>query len=216
MVVGILQAEYSSPNSVLRSISRLVLESGSSPSSAKTKRAFQRLVSGFTRARFRGDRLRFLTLTTAVGGSVELMRRHFQTLRKRIEHHFHFKAEYWSIRTNEGNGVLHLVFKGRYVPQWWLSQVWLAIHGAGIVDIRVLKDSPRRLANYLVSQYLGHQSFERMSWSWGWVFRGFCGVWASRFSHWYKVDPSACLKAWNRLICRFSVPLPFVQGKLGG
>jgi hypothetical protein len=79
-----------------------------------------------------------------------------------------------------------------------------------------VRGSVRRIANYVISQYLTGQSFERMSWSWGWVFRGFCGLWSTRFSSWYKVNPSACLKAWNRLICHFSVSVPFVQGKLGG
>jgi len=206
----------SSPESVLRSISGSILESGSVSLSAKRKRAFHRLVSGFTRARSRGDRLRFLTLTTAVGGSELRLRRHFQLLRRRIERKFHFKAEYWGLRTNEGNGVLHLIFKGGFIPQWWLSEAWFSIHGASIVDIRVLRGSSRRLANYLVANYLCKQSFERMSWSWGWVFRGFCGVWRSRFASWYKVDRVSCLSAWNRLISTFSSQLSVRYGSLFG
>jgi len=215
--VGILEnSQISSPDSVLRSISRLVLESGRSELSAKRKRGFHRLVSGFTRAHYRGDRLRFMTLTSAVGGSVRVIRRHLQVLRKRIHREFGFLIQYWSIATNEGNGVLHIVFKGGFIPQSWLSSAWSAIHGARIVDIRVLRGSSRRLASYLVANYLCKQSFERMSWSWGWVFRGFCGVWASHFSSWYKVNSKACLRAWNKLICQFSESVPFVQGKLGG
>lgn len=185
--------------------------------SIKQRRSLQRLISGFTRAHARGDRLRFLTLTSAPGGSVVLLRRHFQVLRKRIEHAFGFLPQYWSLRTNEGYGVLHIVFKGGFIPQSWLSDAWRSIHGASIVDIRVLRGSPRRLASYLVANYLCRQSFERMSWSWSWVFRGFCGVWRSRFSSWYKSAPGACLRAWNRLICSFPGPsVPFVQGRLGG
>jgi len=191
--------------------------------SGKKKRAFHRLVSGFTRARFRGDRLRFMTLTSAVGGSFGRLSRDLQVLRKRISRARYdrdgfsgFLPQYWKINTNEGNGVLHVVFKGGFIPQRWLSDAWFAIHGAWIVDIRVLRGSPRKLANYLVGNYLCKQSFERMSWSWGWVFRGFCGLWAARFSSWYKTSPVACLKAWNKLVCHFSVPVPFVQGRLGG
>lgn len=211
-----LKGDISSPESILRLFSRSILESGDSELSPKRKRAFHRLVSGFTRARYRGDRLRFMTLSTAVGGSFRRLRRDLQVLRKRISREFGFLIQYWSIATNEGNGVLHIVFKGGFIPQNWLSNAWRAIHGAPIVDIRKLWGSPRRLANYLVSRYLCKQSFERMSWSWGWVFRGFCGIWASRFSSWYGVDRAACLKAWNLFICRFSVPVPFVQGRLGG
>jgi hypothetical protein len=207
----------SSPESVLASVERVILDSRpSSGFSAKQKRAFHRLVSGFTRARFRGDRLRFLTLTSAVGADFHRLRRHFQLLRRRIERTFHFKAQYWSIRTNEGNGVLHIVFKGGFVPQSWISEAWSVIHGARIVDIRALRGSPRRLANYLVANYLSRQSFERLSWSWGWVFRGFCGRWSRDFSSWYRRDSVACLKAWNRLVCRFSESVPFVEGRLGG
>jgi hypothetical protein len=201
----------------LQSVARAVLDSGRfSELSGKRKRAFHRLVSGFTRARYRGDRLRFMTLTTSVGGSFRILRRDFQVLRKRISREFGFLVQYWSLRTNEGNGVLHLVFKGGFIPQRWLSDAWFSIHGARIVDIRALRGSSRRLASYLVANYLCRQSFERMSWSWSWVFRGFCGVWASRFSSWYKVNSRACLAAWNKLICSFSVGVPFVQGRLGG
>jgi hypothetical protein len=211
-----LTAEFSSPESVVASIRGIILQYGRVGLSGKMKRAFHRLVSGFTRARYRGDRLRFMTLTSVPGGSLCGLARDFQVLRKRISREFRFLIEYWMIRTNEGHGVLHVVFKGGFVPQDWLSRAWLSIHGAKIVDIRVLRGKPSRLANYLVGNYLCKQSFERMSWSWRWVFRGFCGLWASRFSSWYKVDSVACLQAWNRLICRFSWPVPFVQGKLGG
>ena len=215
--MGFLKAEFSSPDSVLRSISRSLLESSRSKLSGKKKRAFHRLVSGFTRARFRGDRLRFMTLTSALGSRVGRLSRDFQVLRKRVEHAFGWIPQYWKINTNEGNGVMHIVFKGGFIPHAWLSDAWSAIHGARIVDIRALKGSPRKLANYLVGNYLCKQSFERMSWSWNWVFRGFCGLWSSRFSSWYKVDRVACLKAWNLLITRIAAPSSrFSQASLRG
>ena len=207
---------YSSPDVIVSNLASILKSDSVSPITAKKKRAFHRLLSGFTRARYRGDRLRFMTLTSIVGASPERMRRYFQVLRKRVEHRFHFKIEYWSIRTNEGNGVLHFVFKGRYIPQAWLSDAWASITGASIVDIRALKNHPRKLANYLVSNYLCKQTFERISWSWGWVFRGFCGVWKGRFASWYKVDRPACLLAWDKLVCTASSPArPFHYGSLG-
>jgi len=188
--------------------------------SRKKKRAFHRLVSGFTRAHARGDRLRFMTLTTAVdssgGWSFRLLRRHFQTLRKRIKRHFHFEVKYWSIRTNEGNGVLHIVFKGGFIPQKWLSDAWNSIHGAKIVDIRALKGSPKKLASYLIANYLCKQSYERLSWSWSWVFRGFVGLWHRYFSSWYRSDAAACLLAWNRFVSRYEVPKTARFGSLLG
>lgn len=212
-------ARFPSPYSVVDGVfvfSRSVLNSASFGLSGKQKRSFHRLVSGFTRAHSRGDRLRFLTLTTAVGGSVRLLRRHFQVLRKRIEHEFRFLPQYWSLRTNEGNGVLHIVFKGGFIPHSWLSVAWRSIHGASIVDIRALRGSPRHLASYLVANYLCKQSFERMSWSWSWVFRGFCGLWRSRFASWYRSDSVSCLRAWDRLVSTYSVPVSVVYGSLFG
>lgn len=207
----------SSPESVLRSISRFVL--GSDPSfglSVKRRRAFHRLLSGLTRAHARGDALRFLTLTSAPGGSIRDLRRHFQVLRKRVEHEFGFLPQYWSILTNEGYGVLHIVFKGGFLPQHWLSNAWHSIHGAPIVDIRVLRGPPHRLANYLIVNYLCKQSFERMSWSWGWVFRGFCGVWRSRFASWYRSNRISCIEAWNRLVSTYSPHSVVHYGSLSG
>jgi hypothetical protein len=203
-------------DSVLRSVSQVVLDSGGFSLSAKRKRAFHRLLSGFTRARHRGDRLRFLTLTSVSGSSDLLLRRHAQLLFRRIRRAFGFKPEYWSLRTNEGFGVLHIIFKGGFVPQRWISDVWRSIHGASIVDIRALRGSSRRLANYLVANYLCKQSFERMSWSWGWVFRGFCGVWRSQFASWYRIDRVSCLEAWNRLVSTFSPLLAVRYGSLSG
>jgi len=51
---------------------------------------------------------------------------------------------------------------------------WNEIHGAKIVDIRKVRGE-KRIARYLISNYLVNQTFVRMSWSWGWVFRGFVG-----------------------------------------
>jgi hypothetical protein len=157
-----------------------------------------------------------MTLTTAVGGSMTRLRRDLQVLRKRIEHEFRFLFQYWSLSTNEGNGVLHIVFKGGFIPHSWLSEAWRSIHGAFIVDIRALWGSPRKLTSYLVSSYLCKQSYERMSWSWNWVFRGFCGIWRSRFAPWYRVDRVSCLAAWNQLISTFTPSLAVVYGSLSG
>jgi hypothetical protein len=158
-----------------------------------------------------------MTLTTAVGGDLRRLSRDFQVLRKRIEHRFRKRLEYWKINTNEGNGVMHIVFKGLFIPQAWLSDAWRSIHGAKIVDIRALKNSSsKKLANYLVGNYLCKQSFERMSWSWNWVYRGFCSTWKRIYSSWYRSNPLACLKAWDLHVSIYSVPLPVVYGSLSG
>jgi hypothetical protein len=205
-----------SPESVVGSIANILLHDSGLNEKRKKARAYHRLLSGFTRARYHGQPLRFMTLTTATGGSQEKLTRHFQTLRKRIKRAFGFKAEYWKINTSEGNGVLHIVYKGGFIPQSWLSNAWRQIHGAFIADIHLLKGKDKRIVNYLVSQYLCKQPFERMSWSWNWVFRGFCGVWKRQFSFWYMDNRIKCLKAWNKLICSHPSYLPGVQLSFGG
>jgi hypothetical protein len=57
-----------------------------------------------------------------------------------------------------------------------LSQNCNEIHGARIVDIREVKGE-KRIVQYLVSNCLVNQSFVRMSWFSGWVFKGFIGFW---------------------------------------
>jgi hypothetical protein len=146
--------------------------------SKKQKRAFHRILSGFHRADGRKMRIRFMTLTTADYNRYSRLTADFQVLRKRILRKFGSKIEYFKIRTNEGFGVIHALFVGRFVPQKWLSQNWFEIHGAKIVDIRGCSGKSKRLTNYLVKAfYSAKQTFERMSWSWGWVFKGFVGYW---------------------------------------
>jgi hypothetical protein len=45
----------------------------------------------------------------------------FKALKMRIYRKFHFNMKYWKIQTNEGNGVLNIVYRGKFVPQKWLS-----------------------------------------------------------------------------------------------
>ena len=141
--------------------------------SFKQKRAYHRALSGLYRARALGKTVRLMTLTSSPNSKYREINPHFQVLRKRIERRF-AKIEYIKFRTNEGYGVLHVVFVGPFIPQRWLSRNWEDIHGAKIVDIRKVKGE-KRLARYLISNYLVSQTFVRMNWSWGWVFRGFIG-----------------------------------------
>jgi hypothetical protein len=109
--------------------------------------------------------------------------------------------KYWKIRTNEGNGVLHIVFRGKYIPQKWLSEQWADIHRSPIVDIRSLYETRKGLTGivfYLVGNYLAKQSFERMSWGYGWVFPAFVGSWKRIIE---KYGFKCALYLWNRLLC---------------
>jgi len=170
--------------------------------SKKQKRCFHRVKSGFKRAKTEGKPIRFLTLTSKKGVPQKKLNDDFQILKKRIirmtplklvkldfiranEAHIYFPSkpigeifefEYCKVETSEGGGVLHILFKGDYIPRQWISDQWNEIHnGSWHVDIRLCKDYH---ASYVVNQYLSGQNvFERYSWSWGWVYKGFVKQW---------------------------------------
>ena len=108
--------------------------------------------------------------------------------------------KYWKIRTNEGNGVLHIVFRGKYIYQKWLSSSWAEIHNSPIVDIRSLYETRKGLSGicfYLIGNYLSKQSFERMSWGYSWVFPGFVATW-KRLVETYSYKRG--LELWKKLL----------------
>jgi hypothetical protein len=165
----------------------------------KQRRAFHRCISGLLRAKGRLERIRFMTLTSSPQSDKEKLNYHFNLLVKRIEYTFGFKMQYWKVKTNEGYGVLHVLFrviddklprkrkKGMllsrrrrgFVPHSWLSKTWEKIHGAKIVEIHELKGkkSERDIAYYVVGNYVSKQPAERMSYSHKWVCVGFAKKW---------------------------------------
>jgi hypothetical protein len=174
--------------------------------SKKQRRAFQRLMSGLTVGKSRRERLRFLTLTSSSESEGRSLNADFRILKMRILRKFHFKMKYWKIRTNEGNGVLHIVIRGKYIPQEWLSEQWADIHKSPIVNIRSLRETRKGLTGivfYLVRNYLSKQSYERMSWGYSWVFPAFVSCWKRLID---KYGFKQALFLWNRLLCsRFVV-----------
>jgi hypothetical protein len=164
----------------------------------KQCRAFQRLMSGLTVGKSRRERLRFMTLTSSPESKNRCLNADFRTLKMRILRKFHFKMKYRKIRTSEGNGVLHIVFRGKYIPQEWLSEQWADIHKSPIVDIRSLHETRKGLTGivfYLIGNYLSKQSFERMSWGYSWVFPAFVRSWKSMIE---KCGFKQALFLWNR------------------
>ena len=167
----------------------------------KQRRAYQRLMSGLTVGKSRHERLRFLTLISSLESAGRNLNADFRALKMRILRKYHFKMKYWKIRTNEGNGVLHIVFRGKYIPQKWLSEQWTEIHKSPIVDIRSLYETRKGLKGivfYLVGNYLAKQSFERVSWGYSWVFPAFVSSWKRLIE---KYGFKRGLELWNRLLC---------------
>jgi len=157
-------------------------------------------MSGLTVGKSRRERLRFMTLTSSPESRGRKLNADFRALKMRIFRKFHFKMKYWKIRTNEGNGVLHIVFRGKYIPQKWLSEQWAVIHKSPIVDVRSLYETRKGLTGivfYLVGSYLSKQSFERMSWGYSWVFPAFVTCWKRLIE---KYGFRQALFLWNRLL----------------
>ena len=124
----------------------------------------------------------FLTLTSSRERGYGFLKRDWIVLLKRC-HEFFGQFDYCMIKTFEGNGVIHLLFHSWGCQSLrldalhsWFSLNWAEIHKAPVVWI-CKTYGEKRLAGYL-TQYLASQKGEtRMSWSWGWVYRGFVHDW---------------------------------------
>ena len=114
-----------------------------------------------------------------------------------------FSFDYFKVETNEGNGVLHILYRGSYLPYSWLSSVWSEIHNSPIVNIKLLNlHDSIKTSCYIVSQYVSFQysSYVRSSQSWDWVFHGFKTLWYGlRQSY-----PKTCFELWDAYLRRLA------------
>lgn len=80
--------------------------------------------------------------------------------------------------TKKGKQHLHVLFRGKYIAQAMLSEMWQEIHKAKVVDIRRAgqKWSNSQMAHEM-AKYMSKDSAMRYSWSWAWVWRGFVKDW---------------------------------------
>ena len=191
----------------------------------KNKRFFHRITSGQTLAKYQRKEIRFFTLTTSDKAKNSDLSRDVSVLIKRIRRK-QPKFQYCKVNTNEGNGVVHVLYKGKYIPQRWLSYNWNKIHNSYIVDIRKC-DNDKSIASYLINQYLSNQkcTYTRMSYSNKWIFKGAVEKWKSILNSvkqrcyynsvqelWYykrkiisfKEILETALQRWNNLLYRLS------------
>lgn len=140
--------------------------------SAKPQRIFHRITSGQKLARYQHKKIRFLTLTTSNQAKTKDLSRDIDVLIKRIRRK-QPNFQYIKLNTNEGNGVIHLIYKGKYITKKWLVWNWNDIHASYIVDIQNC-DNDKNIASYLLSHYLSSQkcSYTYMSYSKKWLFPG--------------------------------------------
>jgi hypothetical protein len=121
---------------------------------------------------------------------------------------FKFKFKYFKLKTREGGGVIHIVFRKAYnvpkIPFEWLSKQWNKIWGSPRVNISEIKvrDS-QKLSMYLVGQYFAKQPVIRMSYGQQWVFQGF----VKSFKHLIEVYGfRRAIEIWDRRMRNNDLP----------
>lgn len=163
--------------------------------SKRQRRLFQRMATGLQIAHNQDADMYFMTLTTSNNrvlnkkGEIRSLTDSFRLLKQRIKvatikrcrfDGFRFNR-YYCLKTEEGNGVLHVIFWGHYIPIEWLRCTWEQIHGAfevGIEQITKKRKGVNGLVGYLLDRYLLNQKrIVRMSYGWKWAWLGFCKSW---------------------------------------
>ncbi len=131
-------------------------------------------MSGLSIGKRVGADLRFLTLTSSPV-SPRVVQKSLQILVKRIRRRFG-KFEYCGVRTSEGHGVIHLLYRGCFIAVAWIRHVWYEIHRAFEVWITFVEDRKGGIggiSRYMVTQYMSNQSgYVRGSCSRRWIFYG--------------------------------------------
>lgn len=138
----------------------------------RSKRCYHRVISGLEK----GGSVRLITLTTSKVSDNARFQSDFRKLRMRL---LRRKLLVDYIRcpeyTKSGLRHEHILFRGSYIEQSYLSYLWEKIHSAPVVDIRRVWGK-HRMAGYLAS-YMAKAPAGRYAYSWGWVWKGFAGSW---------------------------------------
>jgi len=134
------------------------------------RRMYHRVMSGLERM----ENVRLLTLTSAPGSGD--FQKHFRMLIMRLKRRG-LVEDYIRCPEQTQTGLRHdhILFRGSYIEQAYLSYLWAQIHHSPVVDVRRVGGRHRvacYLANYLVKSPAG-----RYSYSWGWVWNGFARSW---------------------------------------
>jgi hypothetical protein len=91
---------------------------------------------------------------------------------------FRSKLRYVKVKTSEGGGVLHIIFRKSQdyppIPKRWLHKQWLKIWGSWNTSIKEVPYSDvDRMSHYVVGKYFVNQPIVRLSYGHEWVFSGF-------------------------------------------
>jgi len=151
----------------------------------KQKRCYHRAMSGLEVACALNEQVRFLTLTSSPESPSDI-HKSFSKFVKRVRRKYG-KFEYIAVKEKTKSGLIHLhiLYRGSYMDQEWISKTWEEIHKAPVVwiehvDLKRMKKS--KIAAYLV-KYLAKDPLGRYWCSWNWVFKGFVKFWKSVIQH---------------------------------
>lgn len=114
-----------------------------------------------------------------------------------------FTFEYLKVNTNEGNGVIHAIYRGSYLPYNYLVDNWQDIHNSWEINIQRiddLKKSDKNVASYIVNQYITNQdkaTYTRYSQSKQWIFPNYSVLW-SNMKRSFK--PPELYNYWDKII----------------
>ena len=141
-------------------------------SARKRKRAFHRIMSGL----HRDGRYRFLTLTSSPESPLDIQRS-WRKFTMRLQRRGLLKDGYIRVTeyTHQGRPHYHIIFRGSYIEQRWLSHIWAIVHEAPIVYISDVR-SKRGISGYL-AKYMAKDNQGRLSWSMAWLYKGFVKAW---------------------------------------
>jgi hypothetical protein len=191
----------------------------------KQKRAYHRARSGIRISEFLHLPVKHLILTTSPQASSRNISNDFQALRKAVYREFGVLLPYFMVHTNEGYGVLHVLYRAKeFLPQRWLSAQWERLHLSSYVYVKEVPDTD--IARYVVTQYLADQgtSYQRCSWSYSWVCKGFVKAWREIKNMWrdvskayrndyglwcYPVNMEWALKTWDAWLHDIAFPPKF-------
>lgn len=164
----------------------------------RRKRCYHRVISGLEK----GGELRLVTLTSSDDAPCDIQQS-FRKLMMRLTRRQLVNGYLKVIEVKtDGRQHIHMCFRGSFIEQTWLSNLWAEIHLSPIVDIRRVKtgyQNKRGVAGYL-AKYMSKEGFRRYSWSWGWVYKGFVGTWTQAKAMIYHRLPDTYLSdAWYHL-----------------
>jgi hypothetical protein len=91
---------------------------------------------------------------------------------------FRSKLRYVKVKTSEGGGVLHIIFRKPQeyppIPKNWLHEQWFKIWGSWNTSIEEVPYSDvDRMSHYVVGKYFVNQPIVRLSYGHEWVYCGF-------------------------------------------